>query len=1273
MSDSKFVSSSIQELKAFEGEPLDIWLNNFIPAAQQKIQIIKSKTFQNPESKNEIILFIIKSIADATKNPRLADFSNSKERFFDKIFEICNSTINSDMTNSQNVSYFKRSCKVVNNMIKFGNERGWRFFLKTAFFLGFPKSMQNSTKMTSEKRSFFKDRVPFVLEYVQKITNREEVAKWWETLIFSVFRTFVYFPFVNESGVREASEAYQVEITHELSSLIGKFISQHSIREGIKEGIAKAESISTVSNSFSFLVLFVYILSSTQDASDEIEFVIDLWLSLEESEKSKLISMLKENGQNVMEKFVFITAKLSSNKALKMDTYGKSHDEQLWQQLFTLREVWKRFIVPPMKKDFFSTFCAQFDPKIKYIMIVCYVTLLYDCKVCDIFFWNIITNKPSEFFSDDVSLIIRKIISIVGVTFSPFFIGLDKSELENYGEKVKSRNSIINPEKNTKDPCEEIANIFNDPNKFESMLFSYDQFTTEFTALQIKTGLRLFNLKIEDWTREQAQSFIYNFIFGYRKDKAPLLFNNFISAISAIRDFVPMSLQKDPTIISSTFFNIAIAIDDGTYSFSIINSLYCSAKQVGMMNRYGMDPSSIITWIIIIIRYLCHTDSAIINYTTPIAINTIIQFTPQSYILIPFIILMMRDKITLTPARKYSLILTTYNIVSQKNFEFSLPKPIKNDIEDFRRSIKDQKIFDSVCNLINSHSSELIRNTLLTFVIDPLGKSRDQNPNEPYDIIFNSFFCIFFEEILKEGNAPMHQMIQPALESITISSCLTQATPANLRGMLKICDYYDVLEPKLHNFCREMINKFIPLIETTKDSSEVRLILETCFVLALRCNEEKEFFESLNAMIKTLENKKDDNRSGYTNLNNAIELLARIIVTESPPQTENNFSFIGIPDEKTLVGILRPTDESFSLCLKTSNTFVQHEIVSISTNNQNNNNKEEENDEEEVELPECDDEEVIEYDCSKLTQILSNFMDMKQKTVEIKEPEQVTLISNVPTHEQQNNAAETNRASINTDNNPYNEMLRNILPISASASSFLSLSGLFNENSSIIPVSRASIRKASPVFNLSSKECIKIGVIYVGPGQQNQREILSNTHDTASLGFHNFLLSLGVPVDLRKHKWYNGKLETSNNSFPYSLYYSDMRYNVMFHVSTLLPNKSDDQQRILKKKHIGNDNVHIIWCENANGYDPTVITSQFNDAHIIIMPFSNNMYHVIVSKKKENASIGPLPMDSLVTASALPILVRETAIIHDRMIREGIDDDQINQYLCLFNSLSQNS
>ena len=62
MSDSKFSSSSIQELKAFEGESLDIWLSNFIPTAQQKIQIIKSKNFKSPNYKNEILLFIIKSI-----------------------------------------------------------------------------------------------------------------------------------------------------------------------------------------------------------------------------------------------------------------------------------------------------------------------------------------------------------------------------------------------------------------------------------------------------------------------------------------------------------------------------------------------------------------------------------------------------------------------------------------------------------------------------------------------------------------------------------------------------------------------------------------------------------------------------------------------------------------------------------------------------------------------------------------------------------------------------------------------------------------------------------------------------------------------------------------------------------------------------------------------------------------------------------------------------------------------------------------------------------
>ncbi|KAH0797596.1 Rap/ran-GAP family protein [Histomonas meleagridis] len=109
---------------------------------------------------------------------------------------------------------------------------------------------------------------------------------------------------------------------------------------------------------------------------------------------------------------------------------------------------------------------------------------------------------------------------------------------------------------------------------------------------------------------------------------------------------------------------------------------------------------------------------------------------------------------------------------------------------------------------------------------------------------------------------------------------------------------------------------------------------------------------------------------------------------------------------------------------------------------------------------------------------------------------------------------------------------------------------------------------------------------------------------------------------------------------------------VMFHVSTLLPDDPTDEQKIEKKRHIGNDHVHIVWCEDCSGYDTSVISSQFNDAHIIIFPYPNMLYRVMAKRKNQELNFFPLPPDSIVGPKELGYLVRSTAIIADRVVRK---------------------
>ena len=214
----------------------------------------------------------------------------------------------------------------------------------------------------------------------------------------------------------------------------------------------------------------------------------------------------------------------------------------------------------------------------------------------------------------------------------------------------------------------------------------------------------------------------------------------------------------------------------------------------------------------------------------------------------------------------------------------------------------------------------------------------------------------------------------------------------------------------------------------------------------------------------------------------------------------------------------------------------------------------------------------------------------------------------------------------------------------------------------------SSLRETKAIFQSGTREEIKIGVLYVKDGQFTQNEILANKHQDASLSYDKFIRSLGTPVSLKDHLYFNAKLDQSVS--PFSIFYSDDEYDVMFHVSTLMKTSDDDPQQLAKKRHIGNDNVHIVWCENKSGYDPDTILSNFNDAHIIVYPFNDDLYHVVVHKKNKNLEFGPLPSGVLVKSRALAPLVRMTAINADRVVRKDLNQMPDKRLASLMKPLS---
>jgi len=79
---------------------------------------------------------------------------------------------------------------------------------------------------------------------------------------------------------------------------------------------------------------------------------------------------------------------------------------------------------------------------------------------------------------------------------------------------------------------------------------------------------------------------------------------------------------------------------------------------------------------------------------------------------------------------------------------------------------------------------------------------------------------------------------------------------------------------------------------------------------------------------------------------------------------------------------------------------------------------------------------------------------------------------------------------------------------------------------------------------------------------------------------------------------------TADTTGTHSVYTLYRGFEVMFHVSTLLPFFPDDAQQVERKRHLGNDVVILLFSEGENKpFDPSIIRSQFNRTSLFRFPF----------------------------------------------------------------------
>ena len=151
-------------------------------------------------------------------------------------------------------------------------------------------------------------------------------------------------------------------------------------------------------------------------------------------------------------------------------------------------------------------------------------------------------------------------------------------------------------------------------------------------------------------------------------------------------------------------------------------------------------------------------------------------------------------------------------------------------------------------------------------------------------------------------------------------------------------------------------------------------------------------------------------------------------------------------------------------------------------------------------------------------------------------------------------------------------------------------------------------------------ETHKIGVFYVGKGQVNKEaEILANKH--GSVRYVEFLQKLGRLINLNEvdtKGTYIGGLEVSGADGKFAYLWKDdvlqvkcfvagvgchflvtcvlfFVLQVIFHVATLMPAKDNDPACTLKKRHIGNNYVSIVYNDSGEDYQMNTMRVSHRD------------------------------------------------------------------------------
>ncbi|XP_034830671.1 tuberin isoform X1 [Maniola hyperantus] len=149
-------------------------------------------------------------------------------------------------------------------------------------------------------------------------------------------------------------------------------------------------------------------------------------------------------------------------------------------------------------------------------------------------------------------------------------------------------------------------------------------------------------------------------------------------------------------------------------------------------------------------------------------------------------------------------------------------------------------------------------------------------------------------------------------------------------------------------------------------------------------------------------------------------------------------------------------------------------------------------------------------------------------------------------------------------------------------------------------------------------ETYKVGVLYVGPGQQDD-EVAILKNEYGSVRYMDFLRLLGTLVPLEGAEEPNLflNLEKGGKDGRYTYVWNDDIMQVLFHVATAMPSSARDPHCNEKRKYIGNDFVSIVYNDSGHDFNILTIKGHFNLCIVVVEPLEHGMNRVTLKTKDE--------------------------------------------------------